>query len=166
MESVFGKDIPTLMESAFADMLILAECDKIIASSFSTYSYTAHGMASNPPIVITQAQLSHQQRVDTASAAKGAESLQFGVNLWSNHRTTFVQSPTSQPCFHFCFNWRTQDVTCFQPSFVDADYFDGQRQCYVDGLNARQNHNLVTDYTPRLLRIFEDLAIAMMLNGI
>jgi hypothetical protein len=128
-ESVFGKDIPTLMESAFADMLILAECDKIISSSFSTYSYTAHGMASNPPIVITQAQFSHQQRVDPASAAKGAEILQFGVNLWSNHRTTFAQSPTSQPCFHFYFNWRAQDVTCFQPSFVDAEYFDGQRPC-------------------------------------
>ena len=96
-ESVFGRDIPTLMETAFADMLILAECDKIISSSFSTYSYTAHGMASNPPIVITQAQFSHQQRVDAASAAKGPEILQFGVNLWSNQRTTFAQVKTPNP---------------------------------------------------------------------
>jgi hypothetical protein len=127
--SVFGKDVPTLMESAFAEMLILAECDKIISSSFSTYSYTAHGMASNPPIVITQAQFSHQPRVAAASAAKGKEILQFGVNLWSNQRTTFAQSPTSQPCFHFYFNWRAQDVSCFEPWFVDAEYFDGQRAC-------------------------------------
>jgi hypothetical protein len=128
-ESVFGRDIPTLMESAFADILILAECDKIISSSFSTYSYTAHGMASNPPIVITQAQFSHQPRVAAASAAKGPEILQFGVNLWSNQRTVFAQSPTSQPCFHFYFNWRAQDVSCFEPWFVDAEYFDGRRAC-------------------------------------
>lgn len=128
-KSVFGSDTPTLMEAAFADMLILAECDKIVASSFSTYSYTAHGMASNPPIVVTQAQFSHQQRVAAASAAKGKEILQFGVNLWANDRTAFVQSPTSQPCFHFYFNWRVQDVSCFNPSFVDAEYYDGNRAC-------------------------------------
>ena len=128
-DSVFGRDIPTLMESAFADILILAECDKIISSSFSTYSYSAHGMASNPPIVITQAQFSHQPRVAAASAANGKEILQFGVNLWANQRTTFAQSPTSQPCFHFYFNWRAQDVSCFEPWFVDAEYFDGQRSC-------------------------------------
>ncbi len=128
-DSVFGRDTPTLMESAFADMLILAECDKIVSSSFSTYSYTAHGMASNPPIVVTQAQFSHQPRVAAASAARGQEILQFGVNLWANERTVFVQSPTSQPCFHFYFNWRAQDVSCFEPWFVDAEYFDGQRAC-------------------------------------
>ena len=39
-KSVFGSDTPTLMEAAFVDMLLLAECDKIVASSFSTYSCT------------------------------------------------------------------------------------------------------------------------------
>jgi hypothetical protein len=96
---------------------------------FGRYSYTAHGMASNPPIVVTQAQFSHQQRVPAATAAKGKEILQFGVNLWANQRTTFVQSPTSQPCFHFYFNWRAQDVSCFNPWFVDAEYYDGNRAC-------------------------------------
>lgn len=54
-KSVFGtSNIPELMQTAFLDVLLLAECDKILASSWSTFSYSAYGLASNPPVVITE----------------------------------------------------------------------------------------------------------------
>lgn len=58
-----------------------------------------------------------------------SEILWAGLPLWSKERSVWEQNPTSQPCFHFYFNWRVQDVSCFEPWFVDKEYFDGNRYC-------------------------------------
>jgi len=131
-KSVFSTtDIIERMSVALIDILLLAEADKLVTSSWSTYSYWAVGLAGIPPIVVTKP--GTPQAVSYAEGAlggpRGPEVLYGGVPLLIGDRTTFKQTATAEPCFHFYFNWRAQDVPCFSSEWVEHEYFNGTRYC-------------------------------------
>eukprot|EP00003_Mantamonas_plastica_P019359 TRINITY_DN316_c0_g2_i2.p2 TRINITY_DN316_c0_g2~~TRINITY_DN316_c0_g2_i2.p2 ORF type:complete len:253 (-),score=91.46 TRINITY_DN316_c0_g2_i2:935-1693(-) len=102
----------------WVDMLLLAECDDVILSSFSSFGLSGIGITSHVAKMVTEVQEPEFKMPNTPSDPE-LKPLYMNVPLFSFKRTQCVRQWNTQPCMHFYGDWRAHKCPCYKPYMMD-----------------------------------------------
>uniref|UniRef100_A0A7S1IHW2 Uncharacterized protein n=1 Tax=Eutreptiella gymnastica TaxID=73025 RepID=A0A7S1IHW2_9EUGL len=111
---------PEGVQRALLDILLLAAAKDRVHTAWSSYGYTAAGMAGRPPNMVVDAPGS------PLIAPAGQEQLYMGVKHKSDRRVQCVRLPTHQPCFHKFMSWGANKASCYEKKWMQKEMLNGR----------------------------------------
>lgn len=106
----FGKFLlsnhPRGVQQALIDILLLAAANDRVHTAWSSYGYTAAGLAGKPAMLVTT-------KPGELHPAPGKEQLYMGIPHKSDKRQQCIRLSTVNPCFHKFWSWGASSVSCY-----------------------------------------------------
>ena len=140
-----NSDHPEGVQKALLDLLILATCDDLVTTSWSSYGYFAAGTSGRPANIVVDevppsqwrspvmgsAELSRDLPSVRAAGRRGeneedGEQRFMGIMHKSDRRAQCVRLPTSQPCFHKYASWGAATTSCFKRDWFEREMLNGR----------------------------------------
>eukprot|EP01012_Entosiphon_sulcatum_P020269 TRINITY_DN2524_c0_g1_i1.p1 TRINITY_DN2524_c0_g1~~TRINITY_DN2524_c0_g1_i1.p1 ORF type:complete len:301 (-),score=38.11 TRINITY_DN2524_c0_g1_i1:103-1005(-) len=113
---------PRGVKQALLDILLLVASNDRVHTAWSTFGYTAAGMAGRPAWLVTA------KPPARLAALPGEEQRYMGIPHKSDKRQQCVKLHTANPCFHKFWSWGAATVSCFSESWR-AEEATNNRYC-------------------------------------